>query len=143
MLETYRSYEPHTIWEAYNPERPMPATGKDNKYIVRPDFCGWSALGPVSMFIENVLGFYDVDAFTKTVKWRKHRDDRHGIRGLHLGDVRLSLLAEGDQIKVQTSGPCTLEVNGLRFDLEAGTHGLEVGTNAGPGGAGHGDRNGP
>jgi hypothetical protein len=80
---TYQQYTPHTIWEAYNPELPMPSTGKDNEYLVRPDFCGWSALGPISMFIENVL--------------------RHGIRNLRLGELTVSIIAEGNTVQVLAS----------------------------------------
>jgi len=118
MLNTYRQYTPHTIWEAYNPEYPMPCTGKDNEYIVRPDFCGWSALGPISMFIENVLGFYDVDAFTRTIKWHKHHQSRHGIRNLRLGELTVSIIAKGKHVEIQTSNPFILQVNGQTFAID-------------------------
>ena len=40
MYETFRQYEPHTIWECYHPERPEPARSCDEENrIVRPDFC--------------------------------------------------------------------------------------------------------
>ena len=61
MSTTYRQYSPHTIWECYNPTEAKPAKniyGND----VRPDFCGWSALAPISLMIENVIGFYDINA---------------------------------------------------------------------------------
>jgi glycogen debranching enzyme len=119
MLNTYLHYEPHTIWEGYSPEFVMPCTGKDNTYISRPDFCGWSALGPISMFIENVLGFYNVDAFTKTIKWHKHYQSRHGIRNLRLGDLTVSIIAEGNRVEAQGSQPFTLEINGQSFAIES------------------------
>lgn len=64
MSETYRTFEPATIWECYAPSAPRPSEHqhKDGRELVKPDFCGWSALGPISLFIENVLGFYNIDA---------------------------------------------------------------------------------
>ena len=29
--------------------------------IVRPEICGWSALEPIALFIENVFGFSQTD----------------------------------------------------------------------------------
>ena len=55
MCRTYFEYEPHTIWECYSPSEYKPAMQTDNKTVVRPDFCGWSALGPIAIYIENVL----------------------------------------------------------------------------------------
>ena len=52
MWKTYESYEPHTIWECYSPTECKPATQTDNKTCVRHDFCGWSALGPISIYLE-------------------------------------------------------------------------------------------
>jgi glycogen debranching enzyme len=126
MLKTYQQFTPHTIWEAYNPEQPLPCTGKDNAYIVRPDFCGWSALVPISMFIENVLGFYGVDALTNTVKWHKHWDSRHGIQNLRLGNTIVSITAENDTIDVQATQPFTLEINQQRFDIACGKQTIQL-----------------
>ena len=60
MNRTYRNYEPHSIWECYSPTADKPANGK-KKPVVRKDFCGWSALGPISLFIENVIGIYEIE----------------------------------------------------------------------------------
>ena len=56
-----------------------PATDKDGRTTVRPEFCGWSALGPISMLIEHVLGFR-VDATTQTVRADPDGDGRQGLR---------------------------------------------------------------
>jgi glycogen debranching enzyme len=120
MLETYRSYEPHTIWECYSPTEPKPSTGKDNEYIVRPDFCGWSALGPISMFIENVLGF-TVDAWQRRVEFRLHQPGRHGLENLRFADVVTSIVADGrGSLEVQSSGPYTLVVLGEELSVKPG-----------------------
>ena len=53
QLAAYRNIEPHTIWECYSPSGNTPSTEHGRR--ARPEFCGWSALGPISLFIENVL----------------------------------------------------------------------------------------
>lgn len=58
QYQTYKNVSPHTIWETYAPSSNAPSTEYGN--IVRQDFCGWSALGPISLFIENVLGFHQI-----------------------------------------------------------------------------------
>ena len=113
MTETYQLYSPHTIWEAYSPTRPEPASIKISDAPSRPDFCGWSALGPISMLIENVLGFYDVDATERRIRWHKHRTDRHGIKRLQFGQTCTDILADGDTVVVQSNQPYTLEINGV------------------------------
>ena len=65
QYQTYKNVSPHTIWETYAPSSNAPSTEYGN--IVRQDFCGWSALGPISLFIENVLGFHHVNAVDKVV----------------------------------------------------------------------------
>ena len=59
MHKTYVQYDPNTIWECYSPSLHQPSfrVYEDKTERVREDFCGWSALGPISLFIENVLGF--------------------------------------------------------------------------------------
>lgn len=59
---------PHTIWECYSPSGNAPSTEHGRR--ARQDFCGWSDLGPIALFIENVLGFKTVSAARKEVWWR-------------------------------------------------------------------------
>ena len=120
MYRTYKEYCPHTIWECYNPEKPRPSTKKDNISVTRKDFCGWSALGPISLFIENVLGFHKVDAIERRVEWRKYRPGRHGIKRLRFGSVVTDIIAEGNTIEVTSNEPYTLVVNGEEFKIKAG-----------------------
>jgi hypothetical protein len=125
MYLTYRDYVPHTIWECYNPIRPEPAF--HGKNLVRPDFCGWSALGPISLFIENVIGIHSVDASRRVVEWRLHQSGRHGIRNLRFSDVTTDLIAEGDgSVNVVSSGPYTLVINGKSFAVTAGPQRFSV-----------------
>ena len=120
MHRTWKEYEPHTIWEAYSPTEAKPSTAKDNKEIVRSDFCGWSALGPITMLIENVLGFHDVDALARTVRWRKHRKDRHGIKRLRFGGIVTDIVADKGGITVNSNADYALEINGNSFAIKAG-----------------------
>jgi len=128
MLATYHDYEPHTIWECYNPEEPKPATSLQNKKIVRPDFCGWSALGPISVYIEYVLGFHTVNAFENTVEWAKPDTFRGeiGIRNLRFGNVVTDIVADGGDVRVTANAPYTLKINGKAYAIDAGENVIRV-----------------
>lgn len=128
MYKTYRDYEPHTVWECYNPERCEPATTTDDKRLVRKDFCGWSALGPISIFIEFVLGFHKIDAFEKTVKWAIPTDCKGsiGIKGLHFGNIVTDIIANGRSCYVTSNQEYTLEINGEEFAISVGDNILNL-----------------
>jgi glycogen debranching enzyme len=124
MSATFRDYEPASIWEAYAPSRATPATGKDDAYLVRPDFCGWSALAPISMLLEHVLGFR-VDALTRSVTWRRpaaRAGGRAGVRRLRCGDVTLSAVDDGaGTVTLDSDGPVTVVVDGRSVEVVAGS----------------------
>ncbi len=122
MYKTWTEYDDPehgaSIWEVYDPDEARPATGPNN--ISRPNFTGWSALGPISLFVENVLGF-DVDATSNTVTWRLERPGRLGIEGLHIGDVTADLVSDGEgNVVVTSDSPFTLVVNGTEYEIIAG-----------------------
>ena len=50
MYRTFTENVPHTIWECYSPVAEKPAITAKTGRNVRGDFCGWSALGPISLF---------------------------------------------------------------------------------------------
>lgn len=83
----------HTLWEAYSPERPAPATRWDNTFYTRQDFVGWTGLGPIAMLIEDVIGL-DLDAPRRTIRWRLHEPTRIGIENLLFGNQHVSLIAD-------------------------------------------------
>lgn len=121
--QTFSHYDPHTIWECYNPNKPEPASKKEgtkNVKAVKADFCGWSALGPISLFIENVIGFYDVDAPTATVRWNLHQSCRHGIRNLSFGKINTDIMYDGGRVTVRTNKPYTLFINGAPHSVRRG-----------------------
>ena len=119
MLRTHRDYSPHTIWECYSPSRPEPAKHRGRR--VRPDFCGWSALGPISLLIENILGFHNVDAANKKIEWRLHQKGRHGVTHFRFGDIVTDIVFDGKKtIAVQSNKPYTLIVNGHSHEVALG-----------------------
>ena len=125
MERVYRTYEPHTIWECYAPEGYEPGRQTNGVTLCRPDFCGWSALGPISVYIEYVLGFHTVDAFRGVVKWEKPTDlaGKIGIENLRFGDTVTDIVADGDSVTVRTNAPYTLEICGCPYAIPTGeTH---------------------
>jgi hypothetical protein len=123
MYQTYKEFSPHTIWEAYSPTEPKPCTYKKNLRYVRPNFCGWSALAPISMFIENVIGFHTIDAFKKQIHWNLDTkySGKQGILNLRFGDTKTDILYENNQIGVKSDHKYSLIVNNTQiFDVELG-----------------------
>lgn len=118
MLKTYIEYSPHTIWECYSPVAPAPSSNHGKR--VREDFCGWSALGPISLFIENVLGFYEIDASNHIVKWNLHHTCRHGIERLKFGDVLTDIIYSDKIISVKSNSYYTLIINGKANHIRPG-----------------------
>lgn len=128
MYRTYRDYTPHSIWECYSPEEYAPSKYPNNKDTVRKDFCGWSALGPISIYIEFVLGFHTINAFEKTVKWSKPTDlkGKIGIKNLHFGDVVTDIVAEGDSCTVTSNESYTLEIDGKKYEIAKGENKISL-----------------
>ncbi len=128
MSRTYRDFSPHTIWECYSPNKAEPACPPEGKGLVRPDFCGWSALGPISLFLENVIGVSGVNAFTGTVEWHLPPEIRGkiGIRNLSFGDTVTDLLYENGRCSIRSNRPYTLKINGNAHSIPAGDSVLEI-----------------
>jgi len=129
MWQTYSQYDPHTIWECYNPTKPEPASKKEgtkNVKAVKADFCGWSALGPISLFIENVLGFYDVDGPSATIRWNLHQTCRHGIQNLTFGDITTSIIYEKGKVTVVSDKPFSLFINDAEYSVRKGRTTIKI-----------------
>lgn len=131
MERTYRNHQPNSIWEAYSPSEDMPSTyksredgsggyKKEGETHVIPEFCGWSALGPISLLIENILGFHKINAQTRTVEWHKQQNGRHGIKRLSFGDITTDIIAQDDVVNVSSSGDYELIINGQSFAITTG-----------------------
>lgn len=121
ILRTYCDFAPPTYWECYNPIDNMPSTNKSGKFS-RPDFCGWTALGPISLFIENLLCVRDVNALTKTIRWEPRSAKRNGIRNLMLGEAKVSLIADPEHriATVESETEFTLQLNGKTYAVQPG-----------------------
>lgn len=76
-----------TVWENYSPD------SCDRGYPAKPDFVGWTGIGPISLLIENVLGIR-VSALDSSVSWRITRLDHHGISNLRVGSSTVSLVCK-------------------------------------------------
>lgn len=129
MYKTFANYSPHTIWECYNPAKPEPARSCDEGgRVVRPDFCGWSALGPISIYIENVIGIYSINAFDKTVKWRLpvKLSGKIGIKNLSFGDVNTDLIVDNQICEVHSNQKYTLLLNGKEYSIMPGSNSFEL-----------------
>ena len=128
MMNVYHQYEPHTIWECYSPTECKPATQTDNITGVRPDFCGWSALGPISIYLEYVLGFYKIDAFEKVVEWAKPKDiqGKIGVKNLRFGDIVADIIADEKICRVKTNKPFTLKMNDKMLAIKKGENIFEI-----------------
>lgn len=127
MYKTYTDYSPHTIWECYNPEKCAPASGVDEARV-RGDFCGWSALGPISVYIEFVLGFHTIDAFENVIKWSKPDTfkGKIGIKNLHFGDIVTDIVADENICHVTSNRAYTLEINGKNYSVAVGENKFEL-----------------
>lgn len=100
--------EPHTIWECYSPTEPMPANNKQDK-LVRKDFCGWSALGPISLLIEDIIGIHGFDPEKCSLTWDPGLPEgRLGIRGLNFCGGKIDLVRENDQLHICSTIPLTV-----------------------------------
>jgi len=127
QLRTYNSVEPHTIWECYNPSGDTPSTEHGRR--ARPDFCGWSALGPISLFIENIMGFRKIDGPKKIVTWDlKKSNGTHGIENLKFGVITTDIVYDShtDKINVTSNKSYTLVIDGENFKIKRGKNTLSL-----------------
>lgn len=127
QLRTYNAVEPHTIWECYSPSQDIPSTEYGNR--ARPDFCGWSALGPISLLIENIMGFRKADALTRTLQWDlKPQIGTYGVRNFKFGDIRTDLVyhPEKHQIEAHSNLPFRLIVNGKSHKVKEGEQWIKI-----------------
>lgn len=113
LARTYREFEPHTLWEANAPDFFKPGLKPYGDHHVKPDFVGWSGIGPIAVLIENILGL-DLDAVNRRIGWTIRLPGRQGLRNLVFGGHRADLMCEpagsGMRITVRTGAPLRLDV---------------------------------
>ena len=123
MYDTWKTYEPHTIWECYSPTEPKPATyAKKKGATARPDFCGWSALGPISLFIEDIIGIKEANAFLNMLvcDFAPVIRGRAGVENYRFGKVTCSVIATTDRIEVESDAAFLLRANGRDYAVRPG-----------------------
>jgi hypothetical protein len=128
--------ETGTLWENYAPDK---INGKYKQGVndqnppsdCRRDFVGWTGLGPISLLIENVLGFR-VNGATKTLTYDLRRTDRHGIENLRMADVITSIVTgdraenpERARVTVTSNQAYTLQIV---FNNRTTSHAIAAGT---------------
>ena len=98
-----------TLYENYSPEAAK-------KGAARPDFVGWTGLAPISVMFEYVFGIRS-DAQAKKITWHVNLKEKHGIRGLRLGDAVVDLICEAREndsdapvVTVNSTLPITVEI---------------------------------
>lgn len=91
------------------------ATGSDNSVLVLTTI-GLSKIN----FIENVLGFHEINAAEKRVVWIKYREGRHGIKRLRFGTVVTDIIGDRNTIEVNSNDPYTLVVNEKEYQINKG-----------------------
>ncbi len=106
LAQTYATVEPHALWEAYSPEESKPGLEAYTEKRVRPDYVGWTGLGPIAMLIENVLGL-EVCAPERRVTWDIRLLEQHGIRNLSIGDGKIDLVCAA---RFGKDSPATVEL---------------------------------
>ena len=122
MARTYACVSPATIWECYSPSADAPSSEYGRR--VRPDFCGWSALGPINLFLEHELGLRACRADLGLLCWEPPAGVRYPLAIEHLafGPYRVSLWADGASIRLRTNRALTLQAAGRTFSCPPGEH---------------------
>lgn len=123
---TWQDFTPHTIWEAYSPSEAKPSNGKfEEDGFVRPDFCGWSALGPICLFIENILGI-QADGVNRVIDWDIHNSKPHGIKNLRFANITTDIRYENGTVSVITDKKFTLRIKNKFWKCEPGESTFKV-----------------
>jgi glycogen debranching enzyme len=95
------------LWENYAPESPAP--GRPAK----PNFVGWSGLGPIAMLFENIIGLR-TDWPQRRLTWNRYLvgPEPAGVRNYPLGaDGRLDMLADREKVEIETNQAFTLTIH--------------------------------
>ena len=128
MYDTWKNFSPHTIWECYSPNKPEPAHTTNGDKLVRPNFCGWSALMPIAGLIENAIGLYEANAFTNTLCWHLSAEakGKTGCRNYRFGEIITDLIAENGVCSYTANKEFNLEINGTMHRVPAGSGAFRI-----------------
>lgn len=111
--------ETGTVWENYAPESIEPGN------ISKPDFVGWTGLGPIALLTEDIIGIH-TDALQQKIFWNITRNDKHGVKNLMLGDNRITLIfiPEKQHVQIKASNAFILQT---RFQGKKSEHKIKRG----------------
>lgn len=120
LMRTFDAVEPHTLWECYSPEEDLPGPCPFGGARVKPDFVGWTGIGPIAMLIENVLGF-DIDVPHRVVTWDIRLVEKHGLKNLTVGNGTADFCCgerksdkDRAEVKMSASIPLTVHLRRTR-----------------------------
>ncbi|MFO7535099.1 MAG: trehalase family glycosidase [Kiritimatiellia bacterium] len=116
LARTFAEAEPHSIWENNSPDRFKPGLKPYGPEFTKPDFVGWSGLGPIAMLIENLLGF-DIDALNGTIGWDIRLPGAHGLKNLLFAGKPVDLLYErgaGGKARIEVKGEAVFRLEARR-----------------------------
>ncbi len=118
--------ETGTVWENYSPESVEPGN------LAKPDFVGWSAVGPIAQLIENYIGI-TLDVPANTIYWNLLSTEKLGVSNLLFSNTPIEIfcnerksLNDPINITVQTSTPFILIINNGEKII---TKNIEIGKN--------------
>lgn len=116
--------ETNTVWENYAPESIAPGN------LAKPDFVGWSAVGPIAQLIENYIGI-TLDVPENIVYWNLLSTEKLGVSNLLFGSTPIEIFCnerksfdDPIEITVQTSTSFILIVNNGKNKV---TKNIEIG----------------
>jgi len=95
------------VWECYAPEGLAPSTnGYDS--LCRPDFVGWSGLGPIAMLIEDVMG-YEFDAANNTITLHHLQNplENYQLENLPFNGGAVCFVVRSDVLEMSRLEVCT------------------------------------
>jgi hypothetical protein len=78
-----------TIWENYAPDSAAPGQP------AKPDFVGWSGIGPILYFVEYAIGI-KADGVAQTVVWNLASPLRVGVEKFRFGGRVVNLVCEAE-----------------------------------------------
>ena len=120
LARTHAAVEPHTLWECNSPEYDAPGLQAYTRKRVKPDFVGWSGLGPTAMLIENILGL-DIDVPAGRVEWDIRLTEEHGLRQAPVGrEARADLVCAARDGADAPAQVCVRSDSDLTVCLRAG-----------------------
>jgi hypothetical protein len=114
LAKTYSEFSPHTLWESYSSEAFTPGMKPYTKQWTKPDFVGWTGIGPIAMLIENIIGV-ELNAPEKRIDWTIRLTEEHGIRQLAIPGGHVNLMcaerkSPGEPAKISVSATVPISV---------------------------------